>query len=105
MTNPLLPIAHKSARIGKIFILKLEGIIKKISYYESVDRKKPILGYVSKKLLKNYNSGTKGLNIINHGFLHYTRTDCMPLADSQNKANIYSVFLYPVYSSPSSIHL
>ena len=27
--NPLVPIAHKSARIGKISILKLEGIIKK----------------------------------------------------------------------------
>ena len=26
--NPLLPIAHKSARIDKISILKLEGIIK-----------------------------------------------------------------------------
>ena len=40
---PLLPIAHKSARIVKISILKLEGIIKKISYerrdYESVDEK------------------------------------------------------------------
>ena len=43
LLNPLLPIAHKSARIGKISILKLEGIIKKISYerrdYESVDEK------------------------------------------------------------------
>ena len=41
--NPLVPIAHKSARIDKISILKLEGIIKKISYerrdYESVDEK------------------------------------------------------------------
>ena len=41
--NPLLPIAHKSARIVKISILKLEGIIKKIFYerrdYESVDEK------------------------------------------------------------------
>ena len=41
--NPLLPIAHKSAQIGKISILKLKGIIKKISYerrdYESVDEK------------------------------------------------------------------
>ena len=41
--NPLLPIAHKSARIGEISNLKLEGIIKKISYerrdYESVDEK------------------------------------------------------------------
>ena len=27
--NILLPIAHKSARIGKISILKLEGITKK----------------------------------------------------------------------------
>ena len=41
--NPLVPIAYKSARIDKISILKLEGIIKKISYerrdYESVDEK------------------------------------------------------------------
>ena len=41
--NLLLPIAHKSARIGKILILKLEGIIQKNSYdrryYESVDEK------------------------------------------------------------------
>ena len=29
-------------------------------------------------------------------------TDFMPFADSQKKAKIYSVFLYPVYSS---IHL
>ena len=39
--NPLLPSAHKSARIAKISILKLEGTIKKISYehrdYESED--------------------------------------------------------------------
>ena len=27
--NPLVPIAHKSVRIPKISILKLEGIIKK----------------------------------------------------------------------------
>ena len=41
--NPLLPIAYKSGRIYKILILKLEGIIKKISYerrdYESVDER------------------------------------------------------------------
>ena len=41
--NPLVPSAHKSVRIDKISILKLEGIIKKISYerrdYESVDEK------------------------------------------------------------------
>ena len=44
--NTLLPIAHKSARIDKILILKLEVIIQKISYerrdYETVDEKKPI---------------------------------------------------------------
>ena len=41
--NPLVPSAHKSVRNAKILILKLEGIIKKISYerrdYESVDEK------------------------------------------------------------------
>ena len=43
VVNPLVPSAHKSVRISKISILKLEGIIKKISYerrdYESVDEK------------------------------------------------------------------
>ena len=43
MYNPLVPSAHKNTRIAKISILKLEGIIKKISYerrdYESVDEK------------------------------------------------------------------
>ena len=38
-----MPSAHESVRIVKISILKLEGIIKKISYkrrdYESVDEK------------------------------------------------------------------
>ena len=41
--NPLVPSAYKSLRNAKILILKLEGIIKKISYerrdYESVDEK------------------------------------------------------------------
>ena len=41
--NPLVPSAHKSVPIGKILILKLEGITRKISYerreYESVDEK------------------------------------------------------------------
>ena len=41
--NPLVPSAHKSVRIAKISFLKLEGIIKKISYErrdnESVDEK------------------------------------------------------------------
>ena len=41
--NPLVPSAHKRVRKAKILILKLEGIIKKISYerrdYESVDKK------------------------------------------------------------------
>ena len=60
--NPLLPIAHKSARIGKILIPKLKGIIKKFSYerrdYESVD-KKTYLWLCLEKLQKK-NSGTKG---------------------------------------------
>ena len=62
--NPLLPIAHKSARIDKISILKLEGIIKKISYerrdYESVDEKS-LSKAMSRKTTKKKNSGTKGL--------------------------------------------
>ena len=41
--NPLVPSACKSARISKNSILKLKGIIKKMSYerrdYESVDEK------------------------------------------------------------------
>ena len=41
--NPLVPSVHKSVRIAKISILRLEGIIKRISYkrrdYESVDEK------------------------------------------------------------------
>ena len=64
--NPLLAIAHKSARIGKISILKLEGIIKKILWASRLwvgRRKKPILGYVSKNYKKNNNSGTKGLSL------------------------------------------
>ena len=59
-----MPRAHKSVRIAKILILKLEGIIKKISYerrdYDSVDEKKSILGYVPKND-ENKNSGIKGL--------------------------------------------
>ena len=49
--NPLVPSAHKSARIAKISILKLEGIIKqkKNSYerrdYESVDEKSLSMSY------------------------------------------------------------
>ena len=41
--NPLVPRAHKRARIAKILIIKLEETIKKISYerhdYEAVDEK------------------------------------------------------------------
>ena len=41
--NPLVSSAHKSARIAKISILKLEEIIEKYPYerrdYESVDEK------------------------------------------------------------------
>ena len=63
--NPLLPITHKSARIDKISIPKLEGIIKKISYerhdYESAN-KKSLSKAMSRKTMKN--SGTKGLKKI-----------------------------------------
>ena len=63
--NPLLPITHKSARIDKILIPKLEGIIKKISYerhdYESVNEKS-LSKAMSRKTMKN--SGTKGLKKI-----------------------------------------
>ena len=42
-SNPLVPSAHKSARIVNISILRLEGIVKKNSFerrdYESVDEK------------------------------------------------------------------
>ena len=44
--NPLVPSAHKSARIAKISILKLEGILKKkipmsvVTIYVSVDEKR-----------------------------------------------------------------
>ena len=62
--NPLLPIAYKSARIDKISVLKLEGIIKKISYerrdYESVEEKSLTQAMSWKKLWKK-NTGTKGL--------------------------------------------
>ena len=61
--NPLLPIAHKSARIDKISILKLEGIIKKISYerrdYESVDEKS-LSKAMSRKTMKKRIQALKG---------------------------------------------
>ena len=44
----------------------------------------------------------ESMDHVRHGFLYYTRTDFMPFADSQKRAKIYSVFLYPVYNS---IHL
>ena len=54
--NPLLPIGHKSARIGKMSILKLEGIIKKISYerrdYESENEKKAMSRKTTKKRIQ-----------------------------------------------------
>ena len=64
--NPLVPSAHKFALIAKISILKLEGIIKKISYdrrdYESVGEKN--LSYsLFRKTTKKKNSGSKGLNV------------------------------------------
>ena len=65
LLNPLLPIAYKSARIDKISILKLEGIIKQISYerrdYESVEEKSiPKLCLEKLQKIKK-NSGTKVL--------------------------------------------
>ena len=52
-----MPSAHKSVRIAKISILKLEGIIKKISYerrdYESVDENS-LSEALSRKTTKNY---------------------------------------------------
>ena len=61
--NPLLPIAHKSAQIDKISILKLEGIIKKISYerrdYESVDEKS-LSKAMSRKTMKKRIQALKG---------------------------------------------
>ena len=61
--NPLLPIAHKSAQIDKISILKLEGINKKISYerrdYESVDEKS-LSKAMSRKTTKKIIQALKG---------------------------------------------
>ena len=53
--NPLVPSSHKSARIAKTSILKLEGTIKKILWASRLwvgRRKEPILGYVSKNYEK-----------------------------------------------------
>ena len=62
--NPLLPIAYKSARIDKILILKLEGIIKQISYerrdYESVEEKS-LSQAMSRKTMKKRIQALKGL--------------------------------------------
>ena len=61
--NPLVPSAHKSVRIYKISILKLEGIIKKISYerrdYESVDEKS-LSKAMSRKTTKKRIQALKG---------------------------------------------
>ena len=58
-----MPSAHKSVRNAKILILKLEGIINKISYerrdYESVDKKS--LSYAkSRKTTKRRIQAQKG---------------------------------------------
>ena len=54
--NHLVPSAHKSARIAKISILKLEGIIKQISYErrdnELVDEKRLSLAMSRKTTIK-----------------------------------------------------
>ena len=51
-----MPSVHKSARIAKISILNLEGIIKKISYerrdYESVEEKSLSYWAMSRKTTK-----------------------------------------------------
>ena len=56
-------LVHKSARIDKISILKLEGIIKKISYelrdYESVDEKR-LSKAMSRKTTKKRIQALKG---------------------------------------------
>ena len=58
-----MPSAHKSVRISKISILKLEGIIKKISYerrdYESVDEKS-LSEAMSRKTTKRRIQALKG---------------------------------------------
>ena len=60
--NPLVP----SARMDEILILKLEEIIKKISYerrdYESVDEKSLSYRLCHEIRRKRKNSGSKGLN-------------------------------------------
>ena len=58
LVNPLLPIAHKSARIDKIFRHQKNFLWASRLWVGR--RKKPILGYVSKNYEKK-NSGTKGL--------------------------------------------
>ena len=61
--NPLLPIAHKSARNDKISILKLERITKKNSYehrdYESVEEKS-LSQAMSRKTAKKRIQALKG---------------------------------------------
>ena len=63
LLNYLLPIAHKSAQIGKISILKLGGIINKIFYerrdYESDDQK----AYLRLCREKNYEKKNSGLKV------------------------------------------
>ena len=61
--NPLLHTGHYCVRMTKILILKLEGIIKKISYerrvYESVDDSS-LSKAISQKLTKKRTHATKG---------------------------------------------
>ena len=49
MISRLVPSAHKSARIAKISILKLEGIVKKKKILWASRLWAGILGYVPKK--------------------------------------------------------
>ena len=65
MINRLVPSAHKSARIAKISILKLEGIVKKknpmsVATMSRYSRKELILGYVPKKTKIERTQAVKG---------------------------------------------
>ena len=88
--NPLTPRRTLVAPFTKISIPFKEGIIKKISYerraYESVDEKRPILGYVPKNDEKE--------NLVHKGLKH----KIVPLDDSTS-----SYWEQPIMVSPSQI--
>ena len=66
--NPLVPSAHKTARMAKISILKLGGIIKKFPMSVAIMSqwtKRAYLRLFPEKPRKK-NSGSKGFNILNN---------------------------------------